>query len=860
MRFLLVILVATLLPAVTAQAQASPSSPVTVGEDGVMRWAASGEEVALFGVNYSTPFAYAYRAHERLGVPHEAAIDADVAHLARLGFDAFRVHVWDREVSDREGNLVENEHLRLLDYLIARLKERRIYTLLTPIAWWGPGWPELDPATTGFSTFHSKAAMATDPASRLAQKRYLAQFLDHVNPYTGLTYREDPDIIAIELFNEPAHLEPPEETTRYVDELVEVVRATGFEKPIFYNVSQNWSEEHAAAVAAADVQGVSFQWYPTGLVRNETLRGNYLPNVDHYPIPHERVEDFSRLARMVYEFDAADVAGAYMYPAMARSFREAGMQWATQFSYDPLSLAHANTEYGTHFLNLVYSPGRALSLMIAAEVFRSIPRGSTHPDYPRNARFGDFRVSYEEDLSEMTTRERMIYANTTQTLPPEPHSLRQIAGVGSSPVVHYDGTGAYFLDRLDDGVWRLEVYPDAIWIADPFGRTSPERPVSRLVWRTHTMTMELPDLGPDFHLGALDAGNTHSDAARQGSVRVRPGVYLLSRDGIDVPDPEQFDVPPGVGLRAFHVPEPRPTAPVVTHEPPAYVERARDLTLTATVTSDEVPDEVLLFLRRPGWRGFTRLEMHPVHVYGYGGRIEGASLGEGPLEYFITVVSGDTALTFPGPLTQRPDQWDFGGNGGWHLRAVDPSLPVVLFRGRDNSRNIVYPHQERGTAYQAAFVSGSTSADAALRIRAEGLPRPPHQLAIEVLVDAPPPEFLTNRDTLSLRIRAATSETEHIAVILRMTDGSGWQGSISLDPVWSTVHLPLSDLTPGAPVSLPRSYPFFLPYRTRAYREGDQPPLSLERLQSIQIELDASAEGARRDAPIGFEVEEIVLR
>src|SRR5690606_10268226 len=107
-------------------------------------------------------------------------------------------------------------------------------------------------------------------------------------------------------------------------ELVEVVRGTGFNKPIFYNVSQNWSREHAAAVAAANVQGVSFQWYPTGLVRNATLPGNYLPNVDHYPIPGEGIAGFDRLARMVYEFDAADIAETYIYPAMVRSFREAG--------------------------------------------------------------------------------------------------------------------------------------------------------------------------------------------------------------------------------------------------------------------------------------------------------------------------------------------------------------------------------------------------------------------------------------------------------------------------------------------------------------------------------------------------------
>jgi len=65
-----------------------------------------------------------------------------------------------------------------------------------------------------------------------------------------------------------------------------------------------------------------------------------------------------------------------------------------------------------------------------------------------------------------------IYSNSTQSLPKDARSLKRVAGVGDSPVVQYDGTGAYFLDKLQDGVWRLEVYPDVLWLRDPFEKTS----------------------------------------------------------------------------------------------------------------------------------------------------------------------------------------------------------------------------------------------------------------------------------------------------------------------------------------------------------------------------------------------------
>ena len=76
-----------------AQEAAPGGVPVRVDEQGVMRWTGSGEEVALFGVNYSTPFAHAYRAHGHLGVDRKRAIDADVLHMSRLGLDASRIHV-----------------------------------------------------------------------------------------------------------------------------------------------------------------------------------------------------------------------------------------------------------------------------------------------------------------------------------------------------------------------------------------------------------------------------------------------------------------------------------------------------------------------------------------------------------------------------------------------------------------------------------------------------------------------------------------------------------------------------------------------------------------------------------------------
>ncbi|HVK96927.1 MAG TPA: hypothetical protein VM368_03875, partial [Flavisolibacter sp.] len=376
------------------ESQKTGNNLIYIDTSGVVRYTATKKEATFFGVNYTVPFAYGYRSHKALGVDLEKAIDADVYHMKRLGLNAFRVHVWDVEISDSLGNLLQNEHLRLFDYLLYKLKQHNIKILVTPIAFWGNGWPEKDYPTPGFSTVYGKKnTVVLEPAIK-AQENYLKQFFTHVNPYTGLTYTNDPDVIATEINNEPTHSGPKENVTEYINRLAAAIKSTGWNKPVFYNISE--SPSYADAVVKAKVDGYSFQWYPTGLVANRSLKGNYLPNVDRYAIPFgDTIPRFKNKPLMVYEFDAGDVMRSVMYPAMARSYRTAGCWWATQFAYDPMYTAYANTEYGTHYLNLAYTPSKAISLLIAGKVFHQLPRHKSYGTYPADTLFDAFRLSYK---------------------------------------------------------------------------------------------------------------------------------------------------------------------------------------------------------------------------------------------------------------------------------------------------------------------------------------------------------------------------------------------------------------------------------------------------------------------------------
>lgn len=443
---------------------------VFVDDKGILRWEDNKEEIKGFGVNYTVPFAHAYRSAQKLGVNPLKAIDEDVYHFSRLGFDLYRVHVWDTEISDTLGNLQFNEHLHAFDYLLKKLGERNINYVLTPIAFWGNGWPEPDERTPGFSDKYGKDKCLTEPGAISAQENYLYQFMNHINPYTGIAYKDDPRLIAIEISNEPHHREAPENVTAFIKRMVNAVRKSGYQKPVFYNISH--SVHLAEAYFKAGIQGGTFQWYPTGLGYQQELPGNFLPNVDDYNIPFDNTIKKYKGAKIVYEFDAADIGKSCIYPAMARSFRKAGIQIATHFAYDPLFLAFANTEYNTHYMNLAYTPDKALSLKICSEVFHSIPMYKDFGTYPQDTTFDGCTVSYEQNLALFNNGEKYFYTNNTSVMPRNVSTLGQIAGHGSSPVVQYKGTGAYFLDRLENGVWRLEVMPDVLITGNPYGRNS----------------------------------------------------------------------------------------------------------------------------------------------------------------------------------------------------------------------------------------------------------------------------------------------------------------------------------------------------------------------------------------------------
>lgn len=493
-----------------------------VDSGGVMRWAETGDEVAVFGVNYYTPFALDYRVLGERGFDRRETIRRDVAHFRRLGLTAMRLHCFDREISDRDGALVDNDHLDLLDFLIAECASNGMYTVLTPLAAWGGG--EWTRNTSGFATDVPMSFLTSDRSLWKVAARYEEEFARHVNRYTGLRYADDPAVLCFELINEPAYTNktPAAEVAEFANVLLDGIRRSGTKKPVLY--SATWNNRNAC-IPYLRTDGVTGVYYATGLRANGALQGLQLGRVRESSLKGE--PRLSKMAKVVYEFDAADTVGAYMYPAMAAVFRAEGVQSATQFQYDATPLSDDNVSYKTHYLNLVYTPEKAISMAIAAEVFRRTPRGTPyHPDLVEVS-FPPFRVNAPRNLSEMVTGDALYYTSAPKTPVPDIGKLRHVWGCGSSPVVSSDGTGAYFLDRVADGLWRLQVYPSVLPIADPYTGKPGKKTV--VLGSKVCMRVLLPDLGDAFCVVATEKGASVAKA-KEGSFTVAPGDYILSRE------------------------------------------------------------------------------------------------------------------------------------------------------------------------------------------------------------------------------------------------------------------------------------------------------------------------------------------
>ena len=502
-------------------------------DGGVLRYPDGGEP-ALWGVNYYTQSWGQYESLRKAGVDHKRTIVDDFDDLERMNIDIVRIHVFDREISDGNGNLVPNDHLDLLDRIVAECDKRGIYLMLTPIAWWAS--PGQQPGA--FSLTTPKQSMGLWPERWPAQANYLRQFLAHKNPHTGNRLADEPCLALFEIINEPdywtleqlrkrdpgnAYGEDRESNLRgldgaraawerfapdpawrtgemyawfrydtmrrYIDTMVAAMRDTGARQPVAYFRTW-WSSYPDIVRAIADSRAEAFTIgnYPGALPATPVNDAkNILAETKDWDVE----QCLAAKARLVYEFDAAgSLHQISTYPALARQFRGLGVQAASQFQYDARAVAAWNPDWPQHYLNLRHTPERAVSHMIAGELFRRLPRGARMELPPDDVVCPPGAFSFGKNAALLCAPDCYMQARPTDWHPLEiPESPKKIVSVGSCPYFDYDGTGVVFLEFNGDK-GKLTIYADVDRLREDLTGT-PEAPLTKLVEREHPFRMKM---------------------------------------------------------------------------------------------------------------------------------------------------------------------------------------------------------------------------------------------------------------------------------------------------------------------------------------------------------------------------------
>jgi hypothetical protein len=128
--------------------------------------------------------------------------------LARYGINCVRLHFLDLDAprgiiaAGSDSRHFDPQQLDRLDFLVAELKKRGIYVDLNLNV--GRSYRAGDSVPDFDRIRWAKGMTLYDPRLIALQKEYARMLLTHVNPYTGLAYRDEPAMAIVEILNENA--------------------------------------------------------------------------------------------------------------------------------------------------------------------------------------------------------------------------------------------------------------------------------------------------------------------------------------------------------------------------------------------------------------------------------------------------------------------------------------------------------------------------------------------------------------------------------------------------------------------------------------------------------------------------------
>jgi hypothetical protein len=358
------------------------------------------------------------------------------------------------------------------------------------------------------------------------------------------------------------------------------------------------------------------------------------------------------------------------------------------------------------------------------------------------------------------------------------------------------------------------------------------------------LTVRLPDLGGNFAVTPLNAGNTNAAVARDGRFEIKPGVYLLSKNR----PPDRSKLPARVGrieLTEFVCPQPSnlplQLLPVAHEEYPS----GQSIAIAADVIDIQPPQSVTLYAHASGIGDFREYSLLPKRGYRYETIIPAAAFTAGTIEYYFFVKTNGGVARFPAE-----------GDKFWTASLAAPTAPLSLFDAAQDMERLAYTrigdNVRRGIFQRRP---ATTNAPAALRLF---FPLSYDRALDDYTASLPVKNKIADRGprigtATALRVKArGEGDGQQIHLTLVESDGTSWTSRLTLSSNWQEMVVPIEQFKIGLGVQLPLGFPgrwnyWLTPAKGRGGPDDHPRLVQVERLQ-ISFRPSANASKSTTDA------------
>ena len=380
-------------------------------------------------------------------------------------------------------------------------------------------------------------------------------------------------------------------------------------------------------------------------------------------------------------------------------------------------------------------------------------------------------------------------------------------------------------------------------VGNPFVKNSLEKKVAVINWKEWNMKLNLPDLGENFSIKALNEGNNFTPKAESNSFNIQPGAYLLTKKGVSATfkGNESWN---NIKLNEFTAPESNVEKTYLVHEALSEIVENSDLKISAKIVSNENIEKVEAWLQNGN--KYENVELKRITGYVYSAEIPSKVLQTGFLSYRIIITTAENTFTFPSGIKGNPGEWDFYEESNYVTRIVKENSPIYIFNAAQDSDYIV---KEWKPGNQ--LVPGKSPGEAEYQVKIARLFEEDIENKNATAVNDYSFRFnfskkikgrnneLAEQKKLVLNARSISGKTEKLQVAFVDKNGSSFGKIIELTPENGEYAIDLSELKPVKTVILPRPYPGFLPYY---FEHNNRDSFNIKNVESIQISIGPGLE------------------